>query len=375
MVGLMSGTSADGIDAALVTLHRDRGGAVRFEELVEFRTVDMEPSLRRQVRALCRRAARVEELCRVNFALGRALARAALEVIGKAGFAPEQIDLIGSHGQTVRHLPGEEPPSTLQIGEPAVIASETGIVTIADFRPADVAVGGQGAPLVPLADYLLFGSDTQNRLLLNIGGISNLTLLPAGAGPDQVRAFDTGPGNLLIDAAVRRFTEGRESFDRNGERAARGNVDRGLLEWLMRHEFLRRPPPKSTGREDFGEEFFHQILSGFSLSEEDLIATLTAFTARSVAFGIRAFVLPETSIDGMWIGGGGVHNATLMRELREALPELRIASLAELGVPPDAREAVSFAVLADETLMGRPGNLPSATGASRAVVLGKIAFP
>lgn len=373
VVGLMSGTSADGIDAVLVEL-RGCGTDTRFE-LLAFETVEMPAKLRAQVLALCSSSALVEDLCQLNFALGEALAAAALKVIAAAGLQPAEVDLIGSHGQTVRHLPRAKRSSTLQIGEPAVIAARTGIVTIADFRPADMAIGGQGAPLVPLVDYLLFGRGKRGRLLLNIGGIANLTVLPAGGGPEDVRAFDLGPGNMLIDAAAAHITKGKERFDRDGALAARGNVDEGLLEQLMQHEFLTQKPPKSTGREEFGEEFFHQILTQTTLPPIDLVATLTSFTARAILYGIRLFALSAVKIEEVWIGGGGAHNAQLMKKLRRGLTDLKVNSMAELGIDPDAREALSFAVLANETLMGNPGNLPSATGAQRPALLGKIALP
>ena len=373
VVGLISGTSADGIDAVAVEL-QGHGPQTRCEVLA-FETVEMAPELRGRVLALCQREARVEELCQVNAALGEAFAAAALRVIDAAGLEPAEVDLIGSHGQTVRHLPQGTPPSTLQIGEPAGIAQRTGIVTIADFRPADMAAGGQGAPLVPLVDWMLFAHPERGRLILNIGGIANVTVLPAGGKADQVLAFDLGPGNMLIDAAVTHFSQGQERFDRNGELAARGTLDLGLLSLLERHPFLAQKPPKSTGREAFGEEFFREILAQTTLMPADLVATLTAYTVGAVAGGIRTFILAETPVEEVWVGGGGTHNPQLMKGLRERLAELRVDSLAGLGVDPDAREAVTFAVLANETLMGRPGNLPSATGASRPAVLGKIVLP
>ena len=284
---------------------------------------------------------------------------------------PNPSTLIGSHGQTVRHLPASG--ATLQIGEPAVIAVRTGAVTIADFRTADMAVGGEGAPLVPLVDHLLFVHRHEGRLLLNIGGIANITALPPNADASAVRAFDLGPGNMLIDAAVAHCTGGREHFDRGGERAARGRVDEALLAELMRTSFLQREPPKSTGREEFGEPFLAEILRRGTWSDDDLIATLTAFTVQSIAGGIRRFCPGEFA--KLWVGGGGVHNPLIMAGLQHALPDIAVKSLADLGVDPDAREALSFAVLANETLMGRTGNIPAVTRAQRPVVLGKIALP
>jgi anhydro-N-acetylmuramic acid kinase len=365
VVGLMSGTSADGVDAVVVELS-GCGQAMRYEVLA-FSATEFPEDLRREVFALFAPQASLDALCRVNFALGEVLAQAALDVIGQAGFTPDEVDLIGSHGQTVRHLPAAG--ATLQIGEPAVIAARTGLVTIADFRPADMAQGGEGAPLVPLVDRLLFAHPEQDRLLLNIGGIANITVLPAGG--DEGLAFDLGPGNMLIDAAVAHFSD--ERYDRDGARAARGRVDEALLAELMQHEFLQREPPKSTGREEFGAEMLEEIFARGTWGEDDLVATLTAFTVRSIAAGIGRFCPRDCG--GLWIAGGGVHNPQIVAGLQGALPDLLIESLAALGVDPDAREALTFAVLANETLMGHPGNVPAATGARRAVVLGKVALP
>ena len=368
VVGLMSGTSADGIDAVLVELWGS-GESTRYEVL-SFVTTPLPGALRREVFALFAAAASLDALCRVNVALGEAFATAALAAVEQARLGPEAIDLIGSHGQTVRHLPASG--ATLQIGEPAVIAARTGAVTIADFRAADMAVGGEGAPLVPLADHLLFAHRHEGRLLLNIGGIANITVLPPNADVRSIRAFDLGPGNMLIDAAVAHCTDGHEHFDRGGARAVRGRVDQALLAELMRTPFLQREPPKSTGREEFGAAFLADVL-GRGAGCDDLIATLTAFTVQSIAEGIGRFCPGEFA--ALWVGGGGVHNPRIMAGLRHALPGLAVRSLADLGVNPDAREALAFAVLANETLMGRPGNVPAATRAQRPVVLGKIALP
>ena len=369
IVGLISGTSADGIDALLVDV--EGCGRDTRCEILAFETVTLEADLRARVFSLFEEEAGLDELCRLNFALGEAFAAAALEVIAAAGLEPAAVDLIGSHGQTVRHLPQASPAATLQIGEPAVIAQRTGITTIADFRPADMAVGGQGAPLVPLADYLLCGDAERGRLLLNIGGIANLTVLPAAASPGEVAAFDIGPGNMLVDGVVSHFSGGAEHFDRDGRRAAAGKVDQELLARLLGHRFLHKPPPKSTGREEFGAPFLSAVMGQVDLAADDLVATLTAFTSSAIIGGIRAFV-PEVGMEELWVGGGGVHNPVLMEQLRTGLPELRVASIEGLGIPADGREALAFAVLANETLMGRCGNLPAATGARRPVILGKI---
>ena len=369
IVGLISGTSVDGIDA-LVAEVAGCGIDTRCDVLA-FETVALEAGLQARIFALFEEDAGLDELCRLNFALGEAFAAAALQVIAAAGLEPAAVDLIGSHGQTVRHLPRAIPAATLQIGEPAVIAQRTGITTIADFRPADMAVGGQGAPLVPLADYLLCADPGRGRLLLNIGGIANLTVLPAGAAADEVTAFDLGPGNMLVDGAVAHFSGGAERFDRDGRRAAAGKVDEKLLGRLLEHEFLHRPPPKSTGREEFGAAFLSALLGRPGLAADDLVATLTAFTSRAIVAGIRAFV-PRAEMEELWVGGGGVHNPVLMEQLGTGLPQLRVASIEGLGIPADGREALAFAVLANETLMGRCGNLPAATGARRSALLGKI---
>ncbi|MCC7264401.1 MAG: anhydro-N-acetylmuramic acid kinase [Candidatus Latescibacteria bacterium] len=370
IVGLMSGTSADGIDAALVEVE-GAGPGTRIK-LLAFQTLPMHDTLRQGVFSLFGPAATLDELCQLNFALGEAFAQAALEVIRGAGLEPRAVDLIGSHGQTVRHLPLGRPASTLQIGEPAVIAQHTGIPTIADFRPADMALGGQGAPLVPLVDFLLFGHGLRGRAMLNIGGIANATLLPAGGEAGQAWAFDLGPGNALIDGAAARFSGGREHCDRDGRGAAAGKVHEEVLAELLTHEFLHLPPPKSTGREQFGAAFLESLFSRHRLEPADWLATLTAFTARSIAEGLARFALGRTAVDEVWVSGGGAHNPVLMARLRADLPGLKVGSLDELGISVDAKEAVAFAVLANETLMERPGNLPAATGARGPAVLGKI---
>jgi anhydro-N-acetylmuramic acid kinase len=375
----MSGTSADGIDAALVELTGRRA------ELIAFRTLRYPPGLRRRVLALCEPDAPVAELCALNFALGERFARAALAVIQAAGLAPAEVHLVGSHGQTVRHDPRgarvgrRRVPGTLQIGEPAVIARRTGVVTVADFRPADIAAGGCGAPLVPLADWLLLGRPDRARATLNLGGVANVTFLPPGkpdAPPEGLLAFDTGPGNMVLDRLAERATAGRQSCDRGGRLARTGRVHKPTLRELMRHPFLRRRPPKSCGREEFGRAFADRLWEDtrtIPLSAADLLATATALTARSVAGAIRRH-LPATPAQ-IVCSGGGVHNPALMRALADALPDSRVLSSAELGIDPDAREAVAFAVLAARTVRGLAGNVPAATGADTGAVLGKICLP
>lgn len=385
VIGLISGTSADGVDATLVKIVGREPDRV---ETIAFTTKPYPTEIRETVLRVSHNGD-VETLCWLNFVLGEIFAEAALEVIKVAGVSAKRVSLIGSHGQTVRHLPPKPSSSvlrpssrqvgTLQIASPAVIAFRTGIPVVSDFRTKDMAAGGQGAPLVPLVDWLLLRHSRKNRIALNIGGIANLTVLPAGARASDVIAFDSGPGNMLIDGAVRHFSGGQESFDRNGEWAKRGKVDKNLLRWLMRHPFLRQPPPKSTGREMFGESFLQRILERskrLGLAPHDVVATLTAFTASSVADAIERFVLPKVgSVDELIVSGGGANNPVLMAMLKERMPQISVHRSDEFGINADAKEAIAFAVLAHRTVMGLAGNLPSATGAKMPVILGSITLP
>ncbi len=385
VIGLISGTSADGVDAALVKIVGREPDRV---ETIAFTTKPYPTEIRETVLRVSHNGD-VETLCWLNFVLGEIFAEAALEVIKVAGVSAKRVSLIGSHGQTVRHLPPKPSSSvlrpssrqvgTLQIASPAVIAFRTGIPVVSDFRTKDMAAGGQGAPLVPLVDWLLLRHSRKNRIALNIGGIANLTVLPAGARASDVIAFDSGPGNMLIDGAVRHFSCGQESFDRNGEWAKRGRVDKNLFRWLMRHPFLRQPPPKSTGREMFGESFLQRILERskrLGLAPHDVVATLTAFTASSVADAIERFVLPKVgSVDELIVSGGGANNPVLVAMLKERMPQISVHRSDEFGINADAKEAIAFAVLAHRTVMGLAGNLPSATGAKMPVILGSITLP
>ncbi len=368
VVGLISGTSADGIDAALVEL--DGAGEATRARVLDFRTLPFDPDLRARVLAL--KEARAEELLRVHVRLGEEFARAALDLITRARRQGMEVHLIGSHGQTARHHPRAAEPdgraATLQLGEPAIIAERTGLPVVADFRPRDIAAGGEGAPLVPLVDWLLFRRAGATRACLNLGGIANVTVVTDRL--ESVRAFDLGPANMPMDLVVQAWTGGAETFDRDGARAAAGRVDSALVTELLRHPYLALPPPKSTGREAFGDVFVTPLLARYAGREADLVASLTRFTAESVAAGIRRWV-PEP-IDEVLASGGGVRNRALMSALAMALAPVPVRSLAEVGVDPDAKEAVAFAVLANETLFGRPGNVPGATGAAGPRVLGKL---
>ena len=370
----MSGTSADGVDVAIIDI--GPSGI----EVVAFGTVAYPASLRRRIfRLFDVETARIDDLCHLNVVLGEVFADALLRVCRKSGIRPDSIDVIGSHGQTVHHLPqgrrwgGRRVRSTLQIGEPCVIAERTGITTVADFRPRDVAAGGEGAPLVPHVDYLLFADRRRSRAVQNIGGIANVTYLPAGGGVDDVVAFDTGPGNMMIDRVVQRVRRGKSLYDAGGRIAARGTVDETLLAELARHPYLARRPPKSTGREIFGTTFADAVYDrarGRRIAPRDILATVTAFTAESIA---RAYQRHLTGgVDEVILCGGGARNRTLVKRLQALVAPAKVMRTNDLGLDADAKEAVSFAVLAYETMRGRPGNVPAATGASRPVVLGKI---
>ncbi len=379
VVGLMSGTSADGIDAALVKICGS--GLDTKIELQAFTCFPYTSSQREMIlKAAGAENLSVNEIARLDFYLGELFADAVESLIQEAGYHLSDIDLIGSHGQTIRHLPKPEfyidrpVAATLQIGEAAVIAQRTGIMTVADFRPADVAAGGQGAPLVPWFDYLLFRSESSNRVLLNIGGIANVTILPSSCTPQQVVAFDTGPGNMIVDNLCK--TLFNCEFDHNGELAASGTVNYNLVNRLMQDDYQQLPPPKSTGRERYGADYLNKIIELAlvdNLSPLDLLASMTFFTAATISTALRAFY-PQP-IDEMIVSGGGVNNLMIMRHLQELLPNTRLSTSDQHGIPADAREAICFAVLANETIHQNPANLPSATGATRPVVLGKVCLP
>lgn len=367
MIGLMSGTSADGVDAVLC---RIAGAGEDTRVTTEsFVTVPFAPALRARVLGL--HDAPASELADVDVLLGECFAQAAHEVCRAAGKHMGDVHLIGSHGQTALHHPRSAGHigATLQIGQAAVIAERTGRPVLCDFRVRDVAAGGEGAPLVPLVDHLLFRSpDGRRRALQNIGGIANVTLV--GRRIEDVAAFDNGPGNMALDAVVRRATGGAEQFDRDGERAARGRIDTALLDELHQHPYLAQRLPKSAGRELFGNAFVAPLLDRWSGRLDDLVATLTRFTAESVARSYRE-LLPEQPAE-IYVSGGGALNPVLLAHLRELLRPMPVETLWALGMDPKAKEAIAFAVLANETLHGNPGNVPQVTGAAGPRVLGKI---
>lgn len=377
LVGLMSGTSADGIDAVVARISGS-GRSLRAKVVAHHHQV-FPTVFRAQVLHACLHGS-VAEICELNFALGERFATAALAVIRKARLTPARIAAIGSHGQTVHHLPNAKHASTLQIGEPCVIAERTGLTTVADFRVRDMAAGGQGAPLVPYTDWALFTHDTRPRIIQNIGGIGNLTFLPPRAKLSDVRAFDTGPGNMVMDALVTKLSRGKLTFDRDGKWAARGRASEKLLARCLQHPYLKRTPPKTTGREEFGEVFLNDFLAAgrkLKLRDADLIATATAFTAESIAAAYRRFVFPclkPVQLPQLQIilGGGGAKNPTLVEMLFKFTDVGQLCAHEDFGMDSSAKEPLAFAIMAHETLLGRPSNVPAVTGARRAVVLGKI---
>lgn len=383
VVGLISGTSVDAIDAALVRVADAADGARRRVELLAATETPFAPALRAAIFDLFPpHRGSVAAAATLDVLLGEAFARAALDLLAGAGIDPADVDLIGSHGQTVYHAarPGRRrgrpaPAVTVQLGSGAVIAARTGITTVYDFRVADLARGGEGAPLTPYVDYLLFG-DARSLAIQNLGGIGNVTVLQRGRGAAGVFAFDTGPGNMVIDALVASVTGGRQRYDLDGALAAAGQPDEALLDELLTHPYFVRQPPKSTGREEFGMDYAALLYArgrARGLGDADLVATATALTARSIADAYRRFLPADAPVEEVLLCGGGARNPTLRRMLAAALAPLPVHRLDDVGISADAREAVAFAVLAYETACGRPGSLPGITGVREPTVLGAIA--
>ena len=392
VAGVMSGTSADGINVALVEIS-GVGVDAPFELLAHHEYPYPQPVRRAILAAMNAQRASVADLARLNFLLGELYAAAVRAAAKKSG---REVELVGCHGQTLYHQ-GEPAPylgkriaATWQTGEGAIIAARVGAPVVSDFRPADMAVGGKGAPLVPLLDYLVYRDARAGRIVQNLGGIANLTAIRAGASPEQVIAFDTGPGNMVIDAAMDRLYG--KPYDRDGRIAAKGQPLESVLKVLLKHSFFRRKPPRTAGREEFGREFVSDFLRHCRRArKEDVVATATALTARSIAQAINRFVLDRRStqhsavstqqngdrtFSDYVVSGGGAKNRTLVNMLRAELGPLglRLRSSDEFGVPSAAKEAVAFALLAYETWHRRPSNIPAATGAQRPAILGKISY-
>lgn len=370
-VGLISGTSADGVDAALVRV----GPTTRDVELIEYCEQPLGEELRERIHRVVEEPLPLRDLVRLDVQLGECFAAAALAVMAAAGRKPAQVEGIASHGQTIGHFPAADVRGTLQLGSPSLIHERTGVPVVSDFRSADIAAGGQGAPLTPFLHHALFAAPGEARAVLNIGGFTNLTFL-AGTDADAVIAFDPGPGNALIDRAARAASAGAERFDRDGERARRGRVvDSALLECLA-HPYFELPPPKSTGHEQFGADFYERAARRVSEqggTSDDLIATLTELTVRSVAIAVERFVPKPAATFTVY--GGGVHNRALMDRLASLLAPARVERSDALGIASDALEAVTFALLGYCAARGLVSNLPAATGASRAVSLGSATPP
>jgi anhydro-N-acetylmuramic acid kinase len=369
----MSGTSLDGVDAVVIAL---RGEARTLGwKLEEHHAAPFPEALRRRLAAAAEgEPVGAAEIGRLHYALGEVYAACVIELLGQARLDPIEVVALGLSGQTVFHQSARESGAggiTLQLGSAAVVAERTGIRVVSDLRAADVAAGGEGAPLVPYADWLLFRDAEESRVILNLGGIANLTAIPAGAASQDVIAFDTGPGNMVMDGIVRELSGG--THDQGGQRAARGRVDEALLKFGLADPFFALEPPRSTGRERFGRAFVERWIAegrGLGLGDDDLVATAAALTAESVANALRRFVPAGT--DALYAAGGGAKNPALLEQLAQRLEPVTVDTTAALRMPVDCREAAAFAVLAHETLAGRPSNLARVTGAVRPVALGSI---
>jgi len=388
-IGLISGTSVDGVDVAIASIAGHAAGAA--VRLLAFETIPYPAPVRAELLALYDdQANAVARLCSLNVVVGECFADATIAVAQRAGIDLATVEVIGSHGQTVWHQPAPDPawplstPSTLQIGEASVIAARTGAPVIADFRVADMAVGGQGAPLAPYFDWAVFTDPARSRAVQNIGGIGNVTWLPAGAGVDEVIAFDTGPGNILIDGLVTLLTDGEQVYDRDGAFAAAGTPIPGMTEHLLEDPYLAEPPPKTTGRESYGMPQVRDLMTDLGVAGGalrsgdpaarqlacDLVATVTAYTARSIGDAYRRW-LPDLPAEVL-VNGGGCRNPTLMRMIGDDLPGIPVRATDAIGYDGDAKEAMAFALMAHDALAGYPTNIPGATGAARAVPLGKL---
>ena len=380
VVGLMSGTSADGVDAALCRI-TGHGTASKIEQM-GFVFQPFSGEIRREILRLASgNSACAADFCKMNFLLGELYVQAVEALCAETGIRAEQIDLIGSHGQTFWHIPlpetylGHSFRSTFQLGEGSVLAQRFGCPVVSDFRVRDVAADGLGAPLVPYSEFLIYRSETECVALQNIGGIGNITVLPKGCSLNDVFAFDTGPGNMVMDALAARLTEGKARFDDGGRLAAQGTVNAGLLAWMMQDPYLSAPPPKTTGREVYGAAYVDALCAHartLGVSLRDTLSTATRFTAECIREGVERFCpqRPERLI----VGGGGSMNPVLLADIADCLPGCQVLTNEQLGLDSSAKEAVAFAVLANEALYGCANNAPGATGAAHGVVMGKISL-
>ncbi|MEE9430911.1 MAG: anhydro-N-acetylmuramic acid kinase [Melioribacteraceae bacterium] len=381
VIGIMSGTSLDGVDVALIKL--EGNSTFTKIDLIGFLEYPFPPGVKEKLlKNSTKETSNVEDLSQLSFLIPNIYFDAIKNLCTDLNFPLENIDLIGSHGQTVQHLPtpieyfGYKISSTLQIGDPAVLAKLSGITTVGDFRTGDIALGGEGAPLIPYFDYIFFHSHKKNRALLNIGGISNFTILNKETGLKDVLAFDTGPGNMLIDTLTKKLFN--KDFDENGNIARSGKLNTELLDSLKQKDnFIERTPPKSTGREYYGEQFLEELIEKFNnIPNEDWLHTITKFTSYAVHRNYEKFVKDETKVDELIISGGGAKNKFLYECLSQEFgSSVELKVIDDIGVSSDAKEAICFAVLANETISGNPTNIPKTTGASRPTILGKICLP
>lgn len=374
-VGLMSGTSLDGIDAVLCDICGS-GNTTRIKQL-EFTTLPLSSEIKEKIKRCCNNQATVAQVCSLNFELGELFAKAVQSVCKQYGVKTTQLGFIASHGQTIYHIPrktSDYAASTLQIGESAVIAQRCGCPCIANFRVKDMAAGGEGAPLVPFSEYILYSKKDEAVALQNIGGIGNVTVLPANGSIDDVFAFDTGPGNMVIDEAMQCLFN--LAYDDNGTIASKGKLIEPLMEQLKKDSYLSLVPPKTTGREVYGSNYTHQLLNQYNTcNPEDIIATLTWFTAYSIAENYRRFILDKHDVKKVILGGGGAHNASLRYFLANQLPGIAVLTQEDLGYSSDAKEAIAFVILGNETLHHQFSNVPKATGAKQKVILGNVTYP
>lgn len=379
IIGINSGTSADGVDIALTRIKKS--GLSTEIDIIGYETFPYSQGLRqRLLNDMGVASAGALELCLMSTYLGEIFAYSSKALCKKLSFPFEEVDAIGMHGQTIYHHPepvtftGFKITGTLQIGNPSIVAERTGKIVVSDFRSRDMAAGGQGAPLVAYLDYILFNHRARGRALINIGGVANVTGIPADTPPDKVIAFDTGPGNALIDSAMLFFTKGLKGFDENGEFASKGKVVEPLLKNLLSHKYLEKSPPKSLDKETFGKNFFLKLLKeNPSIQPNDFVATLSKFTVETITIGIKKFIIPrDPSLEEIIVFGGGSKNNVLINGLKQNFPSLSVNTQTDYPILGKAREAVLYAFLANETIMNKFGNLPSATGAKRPVILGNI---
>ena len=370
IISMMSGTSLDGIDACLLKIFDD----LKFE-IIDNYSLEYPIEVRKKLFNLANNIGDIKDVCFMNFVVGDLFSQAALELLKKSGKSTKDIDFISSHGQTIFHIPsdceisGIKTKSTLQIGDISVISHKTGIMTIGDFRTKDIAVNGQGAPLVPFADKILFGTD-KNRLVQNIGGISNVTVLSKKC---SIYAFDNGAGNILIDYCAKKIFN--VPYDKNGDLASKGNIDEKWLEILLKEPYYKLPPPKTTGRELFSDEYAEKMLKYAPKNEYDIMTTITALSAKVIANSYKTFIFPKTDIDEIILGGGGAYNLTLKNFLNKYLSGYKIKTHEDYGIPNKLKEAIAFAYLGYYTIKRKPNNIKECTGADSDVIMGKISLP